>query len=179
MTAHAAQRQDLLLTEIRLQGGPWTRGRTLAWYQDHKLATKGSTAVRDLHALTARGHLTITPKGRVPVVLPLPEDTRAGMWLLDLPDDDPAFGQLHRAAAVMCPTPESRTHLRNAHRRAITEAALGNSLGILRQRAEDYRRQATRYVNDGASRLEAIGYALGVTTVHAALRHHRHLLPGR
>lgn len=107
------------------------------------------------------------------------------LWLLNLPSTNAAFAPLHQAESML------REHLdtdwqplERGHMQAVSEAAWGADLADLDVRAESMRAEADRLQEqskraggDGASavhraRLEALGYALGLTAVRVAIREH-------
>ncbi len=95
------------------------------------------------------------------------------LWLIDLPADDPAFEPLRRAQGM---DPEDSRPLARAHRQAVYDAAWGRDVdfiasmlrAVLRHRDEP--RDAREAEALRAAELEALGYALGVTAVHVAIR---------
>lgn len=95
------------------------------------------------------------------------------LWLINLPADDPAFEPLRRAQGM---DPEDSIPLARAHRQAINDAAWGRDVdytaSLLREqtRHRDESRDAREAEALRAAELEALGYALGATAVHVAIR---------
>lgn len=103
----------------------------------------------------------------------------AHLWLTVLPPSDEAFAPLQRAELM---SPEDFPLLALGHRQAVLQAAFGKSPSELEEEAERLRAVAARWAERNedheddagvhAAELEALGFALGVTSAQVAIRMH-------
>lgn len=104
----------------------------------------------------------------------------AHLWLTSLPPSDEAFAPLQRAEWLS--DPEDVGALAFGHRQAVLQAAWGKSPAELEAEAERLREVAAAWAerNDDhsddagvhAAELEALGFALGITSALYAIRVH-------
>jgi hypothetical protein len=101
-------------------------------------------------------------------------------WLDQLPSTDPSFAPLQLAEQLS--EPADWPILAQAHRQARSDAAWGRSLDVLEAQSAELLHVAARLKerdDDGSDAaavhradLEALGYALGLTSVRVAIRAH-------
>lgn len=140
-----------------------------AWYQaPDGLGPSRATARDDLAHLARAGHLVVSISardGHRSYRLNTESVERAGLWLTALPADDPAFVPLDEAAPRQISAVAERL-MRTAFQKAFNSAASGYPLPALDAHAERLRDQA----RNESDRIEATGFALGVTAARIAVR---------
>jgi hypothetical protein len=140
-----------------------------AWYHSpNGLGPSRATARDDLAHLARTGHLvakTNPSDGHRYYRLNTESVDRAGLWLMALPDEHPAFATLNQTCAWL--DNASERMFRAAFQRAYNTAACGYPLPALDAHAERLYNQA-RTEDD---RTEAEAFDLGVTAARTALAH--------
>ncbi|WP_128378499.1 hypothetical protein [Streptomyces cavernae] len=140
-----------------------------AWYRTPEGdGPSRAVARKDLAHLASAGHLVACRSDDGHRYYRLNTETvdRAGLWLIVLPTNHPAFVPLDRAAARQESAVAERL-MRTAFQRAFNTAAGGYPLPALDAHAERLHNAARA----GADRIEAQGFDLGVTAARIALAH--------